>query len=321
MKKIFTLCSVCVLMLAMTVVFAACGETKYTVTFNKNTTATVTDMPAQIKDIKKDTKITAPTKSPSLADHDFGGWYKEAACTNIWNFATENVTKNTTLYAKWTPTTTIPLAKAEVTSSPIAPTPASGSVYDYDAWGYKLDWEAVPNAASYTLLFSSDEGASFSALPEIITTNSVMVYSGGIMTFQFDEDGDYQFAIRANASTGYSNSVSDPVTIAFKKTDVKNTAAISYDSGSLTWTSFRVSTETGYANSHIVKFYFEETGESYYHRQNTAGLMLSNTLWNTFGITDYTGDVTISICLQPNVPSSLMNWGTITKTISVVIAE
>jgi uncharacterized repeat protein (TIGR02543 family) len=30
------------------------------------------------------------------------GWFKETALTNQWNFATDNVTQNTTLYAKWT---------------------------------------------------------------------------------------------------------------------------------------------------------------------------------------------------------------------------
>ena len=32
----------------------------------------------------------------------FGGWYKEAECTNAWNFETDVVTSNITIYAKWT---------------------------------------------------------------------------------------------------------------------------------------------------------------------------------------------------------------------------
>ncbi len=31
----------------------------------------------------------------------FKGWYKEAACTNAWDFENDPVTENTTLYAKW----------------------------------------------------------------------------------------------------------------------------------------------------------------------------------------------------------------------------
>lgn len=38
----------------------------------------------------------------SATGYTFGGWYKESGCTNPWNFSTDNVTANTTLYAKWT---------------------------------------------------------------------------------------------------------------------------------------------------------------------------------------------------------------------------
>ena len=41
---------------------------------------------------------TAPTK----AGHTLAGWYKEATFTNEWNFTTDVVKENTTLYAKWT---------------------------------------------------------------------------------------------------------------------------------------------------------------------------------------------------------------------------
>lgn len=44
--------------------------------------------------------LTLPT-APQAIGYIFGGWYKEAACTNKW-LATDVVTRNTTLYAKWT---------------------------------------------------------------------------------------------------------------------------------------------------------------------------------------------------------------------------
>jgi uncharacterized repeat protein (TIGR02543 family) len=47
------------------------------------------------------TKITSPA-SPTRVGFSFGGWYKEAAAIKLWNFATDKVTTNTTLYAKWT---------------------------------------------------------------------------------------------------------------------------------------------------------------------------------------------------------------------------
>ena len=45
--------------------------------------------------------ITAPT-APTEAGYTFGGWYKESSCTNAWDFSTDTVTEDKTLYAKWT---------------------------------------------------------------------------------------------------------------------------------------------------------------------------------------------------------------------------
>ena len=47
-------------------------------------------------------KATAPSPAPTATGYTFGGWYKEPACTNAWNFSTETVTSNKILYAKWT---------------------------------------------------------------------------------------------------------------------------------------------------------------------------------------------------------------------------
>jgi uncharacterized repeat protein (TIGR02543 family) len=51
--------------------------------------------------VKEGGKATTPT-APTRTGHTFGGWYKEAACTNTWNFGTDVVTAEVTLYAKWT---------------------------------------------------------------------------------------------------------------------------------------------------------------------------------------------------------------------------
>ena len=39
---------------------------------------------------------------PSVTGWTFGGWYKEAACTNAWNFTNDTITGATVIYAKWT---------------------------------------------------------------------------------------------------------------------------------------------------------------------------------------------------------------------------
>ena len=45
-------------------------------------------------------KIVAPT-APTADGWDFGGWYKEAACTNAWDFDNDVVDGTMSLFAKW----------------------------------------------------------------------------------------------------------------------------------------------------------------------------------------------------------------------------
>ena len=45
---------------------------------------------------------TSEPDEPTLAGFEFKGWYKESACTNAWDFATDKMgTQDITLYAKW----------------------------------------------------------------------------------------------------------------------------------------------------------------------------------------------------------------------------
>ena len=46
-------------------------------------------------------KVSQPT-APSATGWTFGGWFKEAGCTNTWNFASDEVHGTTELFAKWT---------------------------------------------------------------------------------------------------------------------------------------------------------------------------------------------------------------------------
>ena len=68
---------------------------EFTVTFDSNGGSAVA---AQI--ITKGEKAAKPA-DPTKEDNTFVGWYKETALTNEWNFATDVVTSNITLYAKW----------------------------------------------------------------------------------------------------------------------------------------------------------------------------------------------------------------------------
>ena len=67
------------------------------VTFNANGHGTA----PTAKTVLKGEKVSAPTE-PTAIGYTFGGWYKESGCTNAWNFTTDVVNEDITLYAKWT---------------------------------------------------------------------------------------------------------------------------------------------------------------------------------------------------------------------------
>ena len=71
-----------------------------TVTFNANGHGTAPSS----QTITSGGKATQPT-APTATGWTFGGWYKEQACTNAWNFSTDTVSTDTILWAKWTATT------------------------------------------------------------------------------------------------------------------------------------------------------------------------------------------------------------------------
>ena len=71
----------------------------HTVTFNMNGKGSAIE---PITDVPSGSKISAPIPSPTAVGAEFGGWYREAGCTNAWNFGSSTISKDTTLYAKWT---------------------------------------------------------------------------------------------------------------------------------------------------------------------------------------------------------------------------
>lgn len=94
-------------------VVSAAYVINYTVTFNANGHGTAPDA---LTPVKYNATISAPTE-PSETGWNFGGWYKEQACTNVWTFASDQVTGNMTLYAQWSrKTTTITLSQEDATT-------------------------------------------------------------------------------------------------------------------------------------------------------------------------------------------------------------
>ena len=73
------------------------GETgeSFTVTFDSQGGSNVAS-----QTVKRGEKVEQPS-DPTRSGYSFQGWYEEAECKNAWNFSTDTVTRNTTLYADW----------------------------------------------------------------------------------------------------------------------------------------------------------------------------------------------------------------------------
>lgn len=83
------------------------------------------------------TAVTEPA-APTATDYTFDGWYKDADCSDDqkWDFASDVVTKNTTLYAKWT--VTVQAHKH----------PVGGTEIDFLPW---TQTTSLPNSGDYYL--------------------------------------------------------------------------------------------------------------------------------------------------------------------------
>ncbi|WP_444327915.1 InlB B-repeat-containing protein, partial [Paratractidigestivibacter sp.] len=71
---------------------------RFTVTFDAN--GKDAELPASQR-VKQGHPVIEPSAKPTCAGFTFAGWYKDAACTQAWDFAKDVVTADVTLYAKW----------------------------------------------------------------------------------------------------------------------------------------------------------------------------------------------------------------------------
>ncbi|MEH7156500.1 InlB B-repeat-containing protein [Neobacillus drentensis] len=100
----------------------------YNVAFNSNGGSAVTTKKANYN------TIIAKPANPTRKGFVFVGWYKDAAFKTAWNFTTDKVTANTTLYAKWMVASPTGLKAAKINSTSI-----------------KLTWTAVNGVSGYEI--------------------------------------------------------------------------------------------------------------------------------------------------------------------------
>ena len=124
---------------------------QHTVTFDANGGAYSDGSTTVSKTALHGTVVAAPNPLPQKQDFGVSAWYKEASCTTQWNFATNPVTGDMTLYAKWTPN----ICNVEVYvvgGGKIEATPEGGtetSIYENGSvsveHGKKVTFTAVPD--------------------------------------------------------------------------------------------------------------------------------------------------------------------------------
>ena len=179
---------------ANTMLYAKWTANKYTVTFNSQGGKAVSSKIANYNSV-----ITIPT-TPTKTGYTFAGWYKQAGCLTTWNFATDKVTTNTMLYAKWTMnkcTVTFNSQGGKAVSSkianynsvitiPVSPTKTGYTFAGWykqstclTAWNFKTDkvttntiLYAKWTANKYTVTFNSQGGKAVSS--KIANYNSVI---------------------------------------------------------------------------------------------------------------------------------------------------
>ena len=106
---------------------------KYKVTFDTQGGSAVA--PVEIEHGRTITQPAVPTKEPFA----FGGWYKEKACKTLWDFATDTVTADITLYAHWKITIQYDSQKMKCRKNGGSDINPNNSVYEND----KLNFEAI----------------------------------------------------------------------------------------------------------------------------------------------------------------------------------
>lgn len=88
--------------------------------------------------------IASPA-APARMGYSFGGWYKEAACINAWNFPVDIVKGDISLYARW-----VPPAPANVTASSVS----------YNS--LRISWKPVGSPSGYEVYRASSASGAYS---------------------------------------------------------------------------------------------------------------------------------------------------------------
>ncbi len=176
--------------------------TRYTVTFNSQGGSKISS-----ETVNRNAMVTEPSE-PTREGYTFEGWFTDKDCTEAYDFNTK-VTKNITLYAKWT---------EEETTEPVDPQPTPGTEPEPDKWENPFndvagnDWfyDAVQYAVKNGLFggvtkteFAPNEAITRGMLVTVLWRAEGQPVVNYLMTFEdVDQNAYYAEAVRWAASQG-----------------------------------------------------------------------------------------------------------------------
>jgi len=157
-------------------------RTLHTVQFDANEGSSVAD----ITNIRYGATIGAPDE-PTRTGYTFGGWYKENTLNTLYNFTTDTITADTTLYAKWDANTYTVSFDAEggeaVTSMDVTYDETYGTLPTTSRTGYTfVNWMTGDNGT----------GSEVTAGTKVTITDDAILYAkwgADTYTVSFDAEG------------------------------------------------------------------------------------------------------------------------------------
>lgn len=243
-----------------------------TVSFNSNGGTGVDSILTE--DNSKITKPTNPTKSGYV----FCGWYKETGFANVWNFGTDTVSGNITLYGKWLGT---PMLSAVTASSPTS---------------IKVTWSVVSGATGYKVYRSTSSTSGFAVVKTITPGSAASWTNTGLSpgtTYYYkvcatgvDETTTVNSNDSAVKSAKPALGISTAKSVSASYSSIKTTwSAVSGAAGyelyratsrSGTYTKVYGGTALSYTNSKLT------TGKNYYYKVKAYVLVGSTKVYGSF---------------------------------------
>ena len=152
---------------------------KYTVTFDTQGGSAV--VPVEVEHGKT---ITKPASDPEKAPFAFGGWYKEKEFNTLWNFETDTVTEDRTLYAQWKITIQFDSNKIKCRKNGSGAINPGDTVHEND----KLNFEAIlPDGKivdKWTINGTPKDGATEKSFFYTVTASDV---KNGSITIDYED--------------------------------------------------------------------------------------------------------------------------------------